>query len=340
MTASIRDVAAAAGVATGTVSRVLNDSPGVSAPTRAHVQRIITELAYRPNRHARALSNGQTHVIAAVVPFFTHPSAVERLRGAVSVLEGSPYDLVLYDIASSAQRARHLAHLGAVGRADALVLVSLAPTDAEVAEFRAAGVRCVLVDCGHAALPRVITDDVAGGRMATDHLLALGHERIAFLGEPRDPAGRFVAAQRRERGYREALATAGVTFERGLLRHAAHGQQPAREATEQLLALDHPPTAVFAASDTQALGVLDAAAARGVEVPGQLAVIGFDDLEVAGHVGLSTVRQPLRQSGAIGDQLALDVLAASDDLDEAPEIELELELVARRTTTDHHRRRT
>lgn len=334
MTASIRDVAAAAGVATGTVSRVLNDAPGVSAPTRARVQQTISELAYRPNRHARALSNGQTHVIAAVVPFFTHPSAVERLRGAVSVLEGSPYDLVLYDVASNAQRARHLAHLGAVGRADALLLVSLAPTDAEVAEFRAAGVRCVLVDCEHPGLPRVLTDDVAGGRMATEHLLALGHERIAFLGEPRDPARRFVASPRRERGYREALAAAGMDCERGLVRHVAHGEQAAREAAEELLALDRPPTAIFAASDTQALGVLEAATALGVEVPGALAVIGFDDLEVAGHVGLSTVRQPLRQSGAVGAQLALDVLGAPHDLDEVPEIRLELELVARRTTID------
>ena len=112
---SIRDVAAAAGVAVGTVSRVLNDAPGVAPSTRERVQASISVLGYRPNRHARALSSGKTHVIGAVVPFFTHPSAVERLRGAVSVLEGSPYDLVLYNVGTTVQRLQHLAHRGAIG---------------------------------------------------------------------------------------------------------------------------------------------------------------------------------------------------------------------------------
>ena len=331
---SIRDVATAAGVAVGTVSRVLNDAPGVAPSTRERVQVSISELGYRPNRHARALSSGKTHVVGAVVPFFTHPSAVERLRGAVSVLEGSPYDLVLYNVGTTVQRLQHLAHRGAIGRADALLVVSLAPTDAEVADLDAAGVRCVLVDCEHPALPRVVTDDVAGGRMATEHLLTLGHERVAFLGEPSDPARRFVAARQRELGYREALAAAGLEVEDALVRHAPHGQASARDAATALLASHERPSAIFASSDTQALGVLEAAATLGLDVPGDVALIGFDDLEVAAHVGLSTVRQPLRESGAVGAQLLLDVLDAPAKLDDVPEIRLELELVARRTTID------
>jgi len=334
MSTSIRDVAAAAGVAVGTVSRVLNDAPGVAPSTRERVRETIDELAYRPNSHARALSSGKTHVIGAVVPFFTHPSAVERLRGAVSVLEGSPYDLVLYNVGTRVQRLQHLAHRGAIGRTDALLVVSLAPTDAEVADLRAADVRCVLVDCAHPALPRVVTDDVAGGRLATEHLLSLGHERIAFLGEPRDPARRFVAAPRREQGYRAALAAAGIAFDDGLVRRARHGQRPGREAADELLASPDRPTAVFAATDTQALGVLEAAAALGLAVPGDLAVVGFDDLEIAAHVGLTTVRQPLRESGAVGAQLLLDVLAAPAELDDVPVVGLELELVVRQTTID------
>ena len=331
---SIRDVAAAAGVAVGTVSRVLNDAPGVAPSTRERVQASISVLGYRPNRHARALSSGKTHVIGAVVPFFTHPSAVERLRGAVSVLEGSPYDLVLYNVGTTVQRLQHLAHRGAIGRADALLVMSLAPTDAEVADLDAAGVRCVLVDCEHPALPRVVTDDVAGGRMATEHLLTLGHQRVAFLGEPSDPARRFVAARQREIGYREALAAAGLEVEDALVRHAPHGWASARDAATALLAPHERPSAIFASSDTQALGVLEAAATLGLDVPGDVALIGFDDLEVAAHVGLSTVRQPLRESGAVGAQLLLDVLDAPAKLDDVPEIRLELELVARRTTID------
>lgn len=331
---SIRDVAAAAGVAVGTVSRVLNDAPGVAPATRERVRTSIAELDYRPNRHARALASGKTYVIGAVVPFFTHPSAVERLRGAVSVLEGSPYDLVLYNVGTTVQRLQHLAHRGAIGRADALLVMSLVPTDAEVADLDAAGVRCVLVDCEHPALPRVVTDDVAGGRMATEHLLTLGHERVAFLGEPGDPARRFVAARQRELGYREALAAAGLEVEDALVRHAPHGRASARDAATALLAPHERPSAIFASSDTQALGVLEAAATLGLDVPGDVALIGFDDLEVALHVGLSTVRQPLRESGAVGAQLLLDVLDAPGKLDDVPEIRLELELAARRTTID------
>ena len=332
MAASIKDVAASAGVAVGTVSRVLNDAPGVAPTTREHVKRVIAELAYRPNRNARALSTGRTHVVGVLVPFVTHPSAVERLRGALSVFEGSPYDVVLYDVATPEQRLRDLGHRAVLSNADALMVVSLAPTDAEVVTLRTAGVRCVLVDCWHPELPRVITDDVDGGRRATEHLLDLGHRRVAFVGEPGDPARRFRASPRREQGYRDALAAAGLPVERALVRRVAHSGPAAEAATAALLALSEPPSAIFAASDTQALGVLRAAASHGVRVPDELAVIGFDDLEVAAHVGLSTVRQPLRESGAVAAQLALDLLDAPADLTDAPEIRLELEVVARRST--------
>jgi LacI family transcriptional regulator len=188
----------------------------------------------------------------------------------------------------------------------------------------------VLVDAQHPALPRVVSDDVEGGRMATQHLLDLGHERIAFLGDLPDPAARFVASDRRRRGYELALRRAHLEVSEALVQLGTHDRAAARAATEELLGLDDPPTAIFAASDTQALGVLEAAAARGIDVPRELSVIGFDDLEVATHVGLTTVRQPLYESGVAGAELLLLTL---DDDERAPsERWMELAVVERRTT--------
>jgi LacI family transcriptional regulator len=330
MAVSIRDVAARAGVGVGTVSRVINENPGVSEATRVRVHRAIEALEYRPNLRARALSTGRTQTIGAIVPFFTHPSAVERLRGVVTALESSDYDVVLFNVGTAEQRARHLKAFGAAERVDGLLLLSLRPTDDEVAHYAAAGIPVVLVDAQHPALPRVVSDDVEGGRLATQHLLDLGHERIAFLGDLPDPAARFVASDRRRRGYELALRRAYLEVSEALVQLGTHDRAAARAATEELLGLDDPPTAIFAASDTQALGVLEAAAARGIDVPRELSVIGFDDLEVATHVGLTTVRQPLYESGVAGAELLLLTL---DDDERAPsERWMELAVVERRTT--------
>ncbi|HEX8103745.1 MAG TPA: LacI family DNA-binding transcriptional regulator [Solirubrobacteraceae bacterium] len=333
MPAGIREVAARAGVAVGTVSRVLNDAPGVSAPTRERVHRVIAELEYRPNLRARALSTGRTHTVSAIVPFFTHPSSVARLRGVVEGLEASGYDLVLFNV-GAARLGRDLAETHAAERSDGVLVVSLRPSDAEVRRLRRPGVPVVLVDAEHRALPRVVIDDVAGGRLAAEHLLALGHRRIAFVGDLPDRTGRFVSSQRRESGYRLALAAAGAPPVPELVRLGPHDARHARRDAAALLALEDPPTAIVAASDTQALGALDAAAERGLAAgaPGGLSVVGFDDLETAAHVGLTTVRQPLRESGRLGAELLLAALSGEPAAEQ--EHRLGLELVVRRTTSE------
>ncbi len=330
MPASIRDVAARAGVGVGTVSRVLNDSPSVSRATRDRVETAIAELEYRPNLSARALSTGRTHTVGAIVPFFTHPSAVERLRGVVDGLGAGGYEVALFNVGTAEHRARRFGELGAADRADGLIIVSMLPTDDEVEHFRRAGVPVVLIDTEHPRLSRVVTDDVAGGRMATEHLLELGHERIAFLGDSPDPAGRFMASARRLAGYRAALAAAGRGPREGYVRIGPHGRAEAHDAAHALMALSVPPTAVFVASDTQALGVVEAVRATGRLVPADVSVVGFDDLEIAELIDLTTVRQPLYKSGVHGAELLLRELTAPGS--EPVELVLELELVVRETT--------
>jgi DNA-binding LacI/PurR family transcriptional regulator len=153
-------------------------------------------------------------------------------------------------------------------------------------------------------VPQTVIDDAAGGQLATGHLIALGHRRIGFVGDMpfgRPPAGLgFTSSAHRLRGYKQALATAGIDVEPGLIRRGPHDAAVAAEQAAELLKSPHPPSAIFAASDTQAIGVLAAADRLDVAVPERLSVTGFDDIESAAFLGLSTVRQPLALSGAEG----------------------------------------
>jgi LacI family transcriptional regulator/LacI family repressor for deo operon, udp, cdd, tsx, nupC, and nupG len=325
---TIRDVARLAGVGVGTVSRVLNDSPLVTDETQGRVRQAIQQLGYRRSSAARNLSLGRSRTIGVVAPFFTSPSVVERLRGVAERLPRDGYDLMIFDVETSDQRAdalRDFAH-----RVDGLLVVSLPVSDEEVAALRRDDLPVVLVDVGHSELPHVVIDNVRGGEMATEHLLDKGHRRIGFVGDRSENPFGFTSSERRRQGYLRALERAEIGPDRSLERRGGAGRADARALAGKLLALDDPPTAVFAASDIQAIGVLEAAEAAGVRVPDDLAVIGFDDIELAAVLGLSTVRQPLLESGARGAEL---LLAAIERGDRRRIEELEpLTVVERRTT--------
>jgi DNA-binding LacI/PurR family transcriptional regulator len=327
--ATIADVASRAGVGASTVSRVLNGGQ-VSGRARARVLAAINDLEYRPRASARSLVTGATQTLALVIPFFTHPSAVERMRGVLAAVDETAYDLVICNVANASQRDEYLGPGAPLDRSDGLLLVSLAPRDKEVDGFLRAGAPVVLLDAFHPGLPCLRIDDVAGGLMATRHLLELGHERIAFVGDRGDSGLGFVSSDHRRDGYRRALRDAGIPIRRELERDGPHGRLVAHRLTRELLALEAPPTAIFAASDTQALGVLEAAGIEGFDVPGDLSVVGFDDIEVASYVGLTTVHQPLEESGR---RAVERLVAAVGDEDSRPHEErLDLRLEVRRTT--------
>lgn len=326
---TIADVAARAGVGVATVSRVLNGHSNVRPATRARVLDAIAALDYRPSALARSLSLGKTMVVAVVLPWFTSPSAVERVRGIVAGVADSPYDVMLFDVESEERQRRAFELFGRGDRADGLLIVSTLPPEADVARLRAAQTPCVLVDAKHAALPSVVIDDFAGGELATRHLIELGHRRIAFIGDT-PPEFRFVWSRDRTLGYFHALDQAGIEPRPELVRVGTRLLHVARSIALELLQLAEPPTAIFAASDTQALGVLEAARSLGLDVPAQLSVIGFDDVDIASYVGLTTVRQPLFESGRRGAELLLRALSGHPL--PAHSEQLPLELVARRTT--------
>ncbi len=212
---TIRDVARCAQVGVGTVSRVLNDSPLVSADARERVRRAIGELGYRRSSTARNLSLGRTRTIGVVAPFFTSGSVLERLRGVVDRLrQGGEYDLLLFDVETLAQRADAFRAFARKDRVDGLLIMSLRPTDAEVASLQQEGLAAVLVDVRHSAFPRVFIDDVLGGEIATEHLLRKGHTRIGFVGDAPTPFG-FTSSEERRRGMCRALSTSWDRAEEG-----------------------------------------------------------------------------------------------------------------------------
>ncbi len=310
--ATIRDVARQAGVGLGTVSRVLNGSPSVSEATRQRVMDTIRELNFVPNPTARKLSLGRTQTIAVIVPFFTRPSFTERLRGIESALAESDYDLIIYNVETVKRRDSCIREAPRGERADGVLILSLSPRDDDLPYLAQAEVPIVLVDANHPSLfslNRVTVDDFTGGQLATQHLINLGHTRIGYISDFLDTPFNFTSSRDRLFGYQAALASAGLPCLPEYHKQGEHGRFEAFVLALEMLALPERPTAIFAASDTQAMGVLQAARELGLRVPEDLSVIGYDDIEVSEYLKLTTIRQLLHESGQRGVELLLTIMA-------------------------------
>jgi len=325
---TIADVAADAGVGIGTVSRVINGSEQVRESTLRAVLDSIERLGYRPSHAAAALVRGTPRTVALIVAHLTRPSTVVRVASALAVLEEQGYDAIVYNVDSPLERDRHLEALLPTHRADGVLAVCLPLSRDHLHQFARAGVALVSVDAVNRGVPQTVIDDVAGGRLATSHLIALGHRRIGFVGDMpfgQPPAGLgFTSSASRLRGYKQALAAAGIPVEPGLIRRGPHDAAAATEHAARLLKSADPPSAIFAASDTQAIGVLAAADRLGVAVPERLSVVGFDDIESAAFLGLSTVRQPLALSGVEGARRLCALLRGEKVRPQRQELPIEL----------------
>ncbi len=316
-----------------TASRVLNRHELVHDETRRRVLRAMEELKFTPSHAARRLSLGRTLTISVVITFLTRPQAAERLRGVDAVLSDSEFDLVIYNVETVEKRDQYLRTLPVAQRTDGLLVVSLPPNPDEVAALATASIPVVVIDAhapGLERLPGVVGDDVAGGELATRHLLELGHRRIGFVGDAFENPFGFTSGRDRFAGYERALATAGIAACRDLVALGAHGRYEARELAMRLLESPERPTAVFAASDTQALGVMAAARESGLQIPDDLSVIGYDDIEAADYVGLTTVRQQLFESGRLGAELLLKEIDERSAV--PPLVTLDPSVVVRSTT--------
>ncbi|MGC5014395.1 LacI family DNA-binding transcriptional regulator [Streptosporangium sp. DT93] len=331
---TIYDVAGAAGVSISTVSLALNSPSRVSQETRRKVLEAADALGFVPKQDAVAKARRGVGRVGVIAPFTSYPSVARRLNGILRAVGDRPLEVVLFDQESAAQSSSPLlAGLPITGRLDGLVVVSLSLEEAVADRLAAARLPTVLLDVRRRGFDSVCTDDEAGGRLVAEHLLGAGHRRFGFLGEAQR-SGLYVSpSQRRLAGYRDALAEAGRPLADGDVRLSAHDLAAARAVAVELLSGPERPSAVFAADDTLAAGVLRAARDLGLAVPGDLAVAGFDDGDLAEALDLTTVRQPLEDSGRTAMELLLRRLERPAT---ARQVTLELHLITRGTSAPGH----
>jgi LacI family transcriptional regulator len=334
---TIKELARRSGVSIGTVSRALNGYVDVAPETRRRILALAEELDYTPQAAARTLVTQRSHVVGVFLlteegrPDLQHPFFHEVLVGLKDTLGEHGYDLLLFASAQPGngfgqhpllKRCRH-------HRVDGAVVMGCPPDDPEVRQLARSDLPCVAVDLEltGTSVAYVASDNVAGGRIAVEHLHALGHTRIATLAGPLENR----PARDRLRGFRDGITQAGLAYRDEFVAYGDYYVDSGHDAARRLLALPERPTAIVAASDMMAVGAYRAARELGFEVPGDLSVIGYDDIILAAHLQptLTTVRQDKEGLGAAAARVLLRQI---DSDDTTPAASLPVELIVRGST--------
>ena len=328
---TIDDVAQAAGVSIRTVSRVLNDSPNVGEETRIAVQAIITQLGYSPSSRARALATGRSHLIA-VVQDDPNAHVIGALqRGIVEVCSQHGYELVVHPVRfGDPDVAGDIEKFVQRSRVDGLIVL---PPTSEIAAIpeRLTALGVPSIGIASISVPAYPSMLISNERAATAelgrHLLELGHRRIAMIEGP----PHFRSAQERKAGFLAALRGSGLSLD-VQLRDGDYSFDSGLAAAAALLAMDTPPTAIFACNDIMAAAVVKTARDRGVSMPGQLSVAGFDDSDLASMISpaLTTIRRPLRDMAKVATEQLLAMIAQREL--SLPDQTVDLTLVCRQST--------
>jgi LacI family transcriptional regulator len=335
MRVTIGDVADRAGVSIATVSRVVNGRYGVASATQTRVQAVIDDLGYESSLIARSLRSQRTNVIGILVADI-EPFSAELLKGAAKAVHGSEFELVVYAAGHhnvDGWEQRYLSRLSGT-LTDGTILVTPTVTDV----FANQPIVAVDPHVGGSTLPTIDSQNFEGAQAMTEHLIALGHRRIAFL------AGRpdLESARRREAGYRAALEAAGIAFDADLVRVGGFKEETAAAPVHELLTRSPRPTAVFAANDLSAIQTMRSAAALGLRVPDDVSVAGFDNIPDSALTvpPLTTVDQSIQAQGAAAVQTLLALIDDPGDPGDADpgkprdaiHITLPTQLVIRSTT--------
>ncbi len=309
---TLKELAARARVHPSTISRVVNHAPGlrIAAPTRARIEALLQQTQYRPNSIARSLKLRQTFVVAVVIPDVTNPLFAAVYRGVEDTAGRRGYNVILCNTDGSPERAdAHLQVLQA-RRVDGVILASSTLRDPSIRWLRQQGIPHVLVNrFSEWSDAFVGGDDFAGGKLATDHLVALGHRRIGHLAGPLTVS----TAVERRRGYLAALEEAGRPADPHLVAESGFLEDGGESAAARLFARAYPPTALFAVNDLAALGAYAAARRRGMRIPDDLAVVGYNDIPLARWLapGLTTMRVPAHPFGTAAAEMLIAQIESS-----------------------------
>lgn len=316
MPVTIYEVAKHANVGIGTVSRVLNGSTQVKDKTRQRVMEAIAELDYRPHGFARALARRKTRMVAVMIPHFNGYFFIDLIKGIQTTLCGESYQMILSNVDHPEKADDYLQQLVENRNVDGLILCSLQISDAFVQTFKKLKLNVVLVDSFHKALDSIVVDNRHGAYQATKYLIDLGHRHIGMI------AGVLASrpAQMRLEGYMEALSDHQIPFHEEDLTigdvvtcNDGFSKESGYAAMKKILATKQPlPTAFFVSSDVQAAGVMMALKEAEINVPADVSIVGFDDVEIAEYLGLTTVRQPITEIGKAAAQRLLGRLSGDD----------------------------
>jgi len=327
---TIYDVAKLSGVSISTISRVLNAPDKVNPETHKRVMDAIDKLGFIPRAEARAHALRNTNRIGVLTPFFTAPSFVQRFRGVASALSKANYELVIYPVDSMDHLQGYISSIPLMRNIDGLIIMSLSLNDQD-AKRLSNGMESVLIEYSHPQLNSIQIDDQRGGRLVAEHLISKGHKSFGFLGDI-EPPERFAIhpVKTRLTGFKQGLEAAGLSLPDTYIFSCPYTQKETWQAAHKLLHLPKPPTAIFAASDMQALIVMKVARELNIKIPNDLAVVGFDDIDVADHVDLTTIRQHLDESGRLAAEILLSRIGESNR--PLQHINLPLQLIERLTT--------
>jgi LacI family transcriptional regulator len=322
---TLADVAAVAGVSVPTVSKVVNSKGDVAAATRDRVERALVEAGYTRPASRRPRSTG---FIDLVFDYFCRPWATEVIAGVEEVTRSQDYRLVVTTAHGDDQEERWLARLAQSGT-DGVILALTELSARHRERLMAMRVPMVIIDpVGQPdpKIPSIGASNWAGALQATEYLVDLGHSRIGTITGPSS----MLCSRARLDGYRAALDRAGIPIDTSLVADGTFHFEPALSAASAMLLLDEPPTAIFAASDVQAMGVYEAARRRGLRIPDDLSVVGFDDAPIACWVPppLTTLRQPMAEMASLAVRVLLDPEFAARH----PRLELATSLVVRAST--------
>ena len=314
MSVTIYDVAKKAGVGIGTVSRAINNNPKISPQTKIKVLKAINELKYQPHALAQGLARKKTSMVATIVPFFTGYFFVELLRGIQQEISKYRYNLILYSVDQTNKTETFLEKTLRENRVDGTLLISLRINDKYAKKFSASNFPIVLVDSYHPDLDSITVENKQGAYVATQHLIQLGHTKIGMINGQLKSS----PAQLRLEGYKKALRDNNILFKEKYLIISDSGQdgfnrEAGYQGMKRLLELgDNKPTAVFISSDIQAAGAIRAIQEYGLKIPEDIAIVGFDDIEMAEYLGLTTMHQPMFEMGKLAVQRLMAKISGED----------------------------
>jgi len=302
---TIYDVAKKAGLSISTVSRVLNNSRLANDATRRRVMHAVRQLGFVPKAEASIRARKHAGSIGVVLPFFTSPSYVQRMRGVAEGLSGCEFELAVYTVRDRSQLHGYLDVLPLWRRLDGLILMSM-PLDAKrTSHLQAHGMEVVCMEFGNPHFCSIEVDNLEGGKMAARHLIERGRRRFAFIGEVGIPDHIIHLSDLRLQGYVQGLREAGFDLPDAYISRRPYTREGVAEQATEILDREPLPDAVFAYSDLHAAETLKVARRRGLRVPEDLSIIGFDGTDLADFLEMTTIDQQLDESGRLAAELLM-----------------------------------